>query len=121
MGNSTEDESEIEHIQEVNALYYNFTVEAYKNLYMQLSPASDAEYEDLAGLIEFRYYEYDPKCATYTYWNGTDCEPNYNEYCASLLPQYKQYLKNTNVTIVFNGTACVMVLGDNPNDPTQVY
>lgn len=44
--------------------------------------------------IVFRYYEYDPMCATFTYWNGYRCKPNYSEYCASLTEDKKRQFIN---------------------------
>ena len=85
VSNATE-ESEIDYIKQ--SLHYdkNFTIAASKTLYMQLTPLSTSNYSALEATVEFKYYEYDPKCAEFTYWNGTECDPNYNEYCASLLP-----------------------------------
>ena len=63
--------------------------------------------------VTFSYYTYDPNCVEYTYWNGQECEPNYDEYCAQY-DEYYQNLYNPNqnpnitVTVSFNGTNCVM-------------
>lgn len=38
----------------------------------------------MKGEIEFKFYDYDPRCANMTYWNGYRCKGNYTMYCASL-------------------------------------
>jgi hypothetical protein len=68
----------------VSVLNYNFTTPIDKNLYVVLLAQEGAKNGDFKATIRFEYYEYDPGCPKFTYWNGTDCQNNYTEYCPSL-------------------------------------
>ena len=57
---------------------------------MVVKPVPGKSRGDFNAEIIFRYYEYDPMCATFTYWNGYRCKPNYSEYCASLTEDKKR-------------------------------
>jgi archaellum component FlaF (FlaF/FlaG flagellin family) len=54
-------------------------------------------------------YEYDPNCDINKLWNGTDCAPDYITYCKSLTTAYQKSLNNTNITVNYNGSACVII------------
>lgn len=58
--------------------------------------------------MTFRYYEYDPQCPEFTFWNGTDCEGNYTLYCASLTELYRNETGNDKAEVSYNGTACIV-------------
>jgi hypothetical protein len=90
--------------------YYNrnFTIEPSKKLFVQIQPTNNTEFGQYDGTITFKYYVYDPKCADFTYWNGTDCEPDFLSYCESLTPDYILATGDPTTTVIYNGTACVV-------------
>ena len=53
-------------------------------------------------------YEYDPMCNEFQDWNGTDCIANYTRYCESLTEQYREKIGNDDLTVSYNGSACVV-------------
>lgn len=67
----------------------NFTQANYDNLYIVVKPVAGNNRGSMTAEIVFRYYEYDPMCAKFTYWNGYRCKPDYSEYCASLTEEKK--------------------------------
>ena len=80
--------------QEVSSGVRNFTQANYDNLYVVVKPVAGKLRGDMLADIVFRYYEYDPMCATFTYWNGYRCKPDYSEYCESLTEDKKsQFLE----------------------------
>jgi len=72
-----------------------------------LRPQDGASRSNIKAEIQFRYYEYDPECAEFNYWNGTACIPDYDLYCSSLTEQYRELTGNENTTVTYNGTNCV--------------
>ena len=68
---------------EITKFKYNFTVPYSDDFYLILQSEDGSSRGDYKAVIQFSYYEYDPNCVQFTYWNGTACEPNYDEYCAS--------------------------------------
>ena len=65
----------------------NFTQPNTKNFYLGIS-AQAGSTRGYSAEITIRYYTYDPNCAINTYWNGTDCIPDYELYCGKLTAQY---------------------------------
>lgn len=98
---------------EITEYAYNFTAPYSDDFYMVLQAETGASKGDFDTVITFSYYEYDPNCVKFTYWNGTSCVVNYNEYCASFTDDVKALYNpesdpDINVTISFNGTDCVV-------------
>ena len=91
----------------ISAYDRNFTQPNTKNFYIVLSPQAGSS-RGYSAEIVVRYYTYDPNCAINTYWNDTDCIPDYELYCSSLTDQYKVALKRDDITVAYNGTACVI-------------
>ena len=58
--------------------------------------------------ILFKYYKYDPGCPTFTNWDGTECKADYDAYCNSLSGYYQGVYNNPNITVTYNGAACVV-------------
>jgi hypothetical protein len=52
-------------------------------MYLILQAEDGSDRGDYDAVIVFSYYEYDPNCIEFTVWNGTDCIPDYDTYCAS--------------------------------------
>ena len=100
---------------EVSTTLRNFTQANYDNLYIIVKPVKGKTRGSMSADIVFRYYEYDPMCATFTYWNGYRCKPDYGEYCASLTEDKKRQfitktksqgievnMTNINFTVTYN-------------------
>ena len=92
---------------------YNFTVPYSDTFYLVLQPQQGSSKGDYDAVISFSYYEYDPNCAQYTYWNGTDCDPDYNEFCQQYLEgAIQEHNPNSNpnitVTISYDGSKCLV-------------
>ena len=51
------------------------------DLYLILEPEDGSSKGDYDAVIQFSYYEYDPNCVEFTFWNGTDCINDYEKYC----------------------------------------
>jgi hypothetical protein len=83
-------EKEIVDIEQVTSFNYNFTQNISQPLFMVIQPQSGASNGDFEVEFTVAYYEYDPNCPEFTKWNGTDCEVNYTQYCASLTDQYAE-------------------------------
>lgn len=105
-----------EELTEDNAISssnYNFTTPHNLDFWIVLQAEEGSDKGDYDATITFSYYEYDPNCAQYTYWNGEECEPDYDEYCAQYDEQYQELYNptndtNINITVAYNGTNCVV-------------
>jgi hypothetical protein len=96
----------------VNSTMRNFTIAPTSKFFVNVVGTKNAVYGQFAGKIKFRYYTYDPNCATFTYWNGTDCEPNYFEYCSNLTAEYQNKTNDPKTFVFYNGTSCVISNSD---------
>ena len=80
---------------------------------MLLGSETGSSKGDYDAVIQLSYYEYDPNCVQFTYWNGTDCIPDYDLYCQTFLDDAVA-LHNPegdptkNVTVKYNGKSCVI-------------
>ena len=61
---------------------YNFTTPYNQDFWVVLQAEDGSEKGDYEASITFSNYEYDPNCVQYTYWNGEECEPDWDEYCS---------------------------------------
>ena len=66
----------------VDSYYYNFTTPHQNDFWISVQPETNSSKGDYFLSVTFSYYTYDPNCVKYTYWNGNECEPDYDEYCA---------------------------------------
>ena len=53
----------------------NFTMAPTQKFFLVVNGTNGAKYPQFNGKIVFRYYEYIPKCAQYTEWDGFECKP----------------------------------------------
>ena len=94
--------------QYVSYFYRNFTIPPTSKFYVQVQATNNTVYGQYFGKIIFKYYTYDPKCATYTNWNGTFCVPDFDAYCASLTPSYSSVSGDSSIIVYYNGSACTV-------------
>ena len=73
-----------------------------------MKPEKGFRLGEMKATILFRYYEYDPGCPTFTNWDGKECKADYDSYCKSLNTYYQQLYGNPNITVSYNGAACVV-------------
>ena len=83
IANSTS-ETAISEVTTVAGQDYNFTMANWQNYYVTVNPKEGGLRGKMRGEIVFKFYDYDPRCANMTYWNGYRCKGNYTMYCASL-------------------------------------
>lgn len=99
-------------IENSEAIYpgtkYNVTQPNTKNYYLVLRPEPGFRLGEMKATILFKYYKYDPGCPQFTNWNGKECKPDYDAYCKSLSGYYQQVYQNPNITVTYNGAACVV-------------
>ena len=105
---SAKHESELGYGTKVGLSSRNFTAPPDEHIFVQIQATNNTRFGQYSGKMTFKYYIYDPKCAEYTYWNGTECEANYDEYCNSLTDAYIKQTGDPTTTVVYNGTACVV-------------
>lgn len=92
---------------------YNFTAPYSDDMYLILQPEDGSSKGDYDAVIQLSYYEYDPNCVKYTFWNGTDCENDYDLYCASFQSDVEVLYNpdkrdDIQVEVSYNGTDCVV-------------
>ena len=68
----------------ISAYNYNFTSSYANGFWFVLKAESGSDKGDYEADIILSYYEYDPNCADFTNWNGEECEPDFDAYCASM-------------------------------------
>jgi hypothetical protein len=76
-------------IQKVTSDNRNFTMSPTKRYYIQINATEGANQFQVTGRMIFRYYKFDPKCPEFTKWDGSECMPDYTDYCASLTDYYR--------------------------------
>ena len=87
----------------------NTTADIATDLFFVFSAEQGSDYGDYEANITFTQYEYDPNCDINKLWNGTDCAVDYISYCKSLTANYQKAYKNPNITVSYNGSACVII------------
>ena len=55
-----------------------------KKYFVSINGTQGAQFNQYAGKLKFRYYEWNPGCPEFTFWNDKICEANYTAYCESL-------------------------------------
>lgn len=98
---------------EITEYNYNFTTPFSNDMYLILEPEDGSSKGDYDAVIQFSYYEYDPNCVEFTFWNGTDCENDYDKYCESFQSDVEALYNPDNnpetfVKVSYNGTDCVV-------------
>ena len=59
-----------ENIRKVSSGERNFTMPPTQKFFVLVNGTQDAKYPQFDGKIKFRYYQYEPKCAEFTAWDG---------------------------------------------------